>query len=386
MAIRLQHMTLPLGVLVSTGLHLAVAAGLAHYSAVWASRMALGDPTQLPQLSPPAAATFTPPEAEEAHPEAQKPKPRELRLGLSDAPVADTLTWLGYSEATEHNAPQGRVEQSSLSINPAPPSPNLPGEAAPSPIARAEAAAPADPTPLAPGERTPAGEQAAHESRATTEARPADLMPLARTLGRATDRLVEAISEAVERLPVPPAPSPGPEEGVAALPPPAPLPSPAAASAPPARPEDAAAPAAPAPTAPPAAAQAGQGGGLPGAKSDREAIAVSIRKSPSVTPGQVLATQGLEVRTRAPRFSTVTLFTRSPRNPAVRISFGRTGRVLKAEFVSDGQVLYDTGSEEVNRALLNSIYAWTAKGKALDELSADDPEAAVTLLLTILLR
>jgi hypothetical protein len=127
------------------------------------------------------------------------------------------------------------------------------------------------------------------------------------------------------------------------------------------------------------------GGGLPGIKTDREAPAVSSRGSSVVKPGQVVAAQGLEIKTIAPRWNTVTLFT-GMKNPTLRISFRRDGSVKDAVFVRDGDKVLDAGSSEANQPLLAAVYAWRAKGKALDELDPKDPEADVTILMTIILR
>lgn len=126
-------------------------------------------------------------------------------------------------------------------------------------------------------------------------------------------------------------------------------------------------------------------GGLPGLPSDREAIATAIRAAPIVRPGQVVASRGLDVRTVAPRWSMTAQLTLRPRNPTVYVTFGRDGRVREAGFVRDGEAVLDAGRDEINEPLLNAVYNWTARGRALEELDPDDPAAEVTLLFTIVL-
>lgn len=131
---------------------------------------------------------------------------------------------------------------------------------------------------------------------------------------------------------------------------------------------------------------AGRGESMAGLPADREALAAAIRAAPAVRPGQVVAGQGLEILTRQPRWSTTTVLTHRPRNPVVEIVFDREGRVRRAQFVRDGQRVYNTGYEDVDQPLLSAIYAWQARGRVLAELPPDDPDAGAKVILTILLR
>lgn len=244
-----------------------------------------------------------------------EPEPKRIKLGIAES-TADTMVWIGFEEATPHDARLSTLDQSAVTINdagrPAPPSP-------------APAAAQAQPLP-----RRDAGDaEAAIEALAAARGRVEDAVP------------------------------------------------------PELRAQAAATPAA-GPPRPTEAAESG-GGGLPGIKTDREAQAVSSRPSNSVKPGQVVAAQGLEIKTIAPRWNTVTLFT-GMRNPTLRISFRRDGSVKDAVFVRDGDKVLDAGSSEANQPLLAAVYAWRAKGKALDELDPEDPDADVTIQMTIILR
>src|SRR5512145_2331837 len=58
-------------------------------------------------------------ESNQPLPKTAEPEPESLpqtvRLGLTEA-SANTLTWLGFQEATEHAAPLGRTEQSPMTL------------------------------------------------------------------------------------------------------------------------------------------------------------------------------------------------------------------------------------------------------------------------------
>ena len=118
----------------------------------------------------------------------------------------------------------------------------------------------------------------------------------------------------------------------------------------------------------------------------REAIAAAARKTNSVRPGQVLAAEGLEIKTRAPRWTTTMMYLYRPQNPVLSITFGRDGRVINAEFLRAGNIVYGSGYTDVDQTLLNAVYGWTATGKPLEALDPAHPERGVSILMTILLR
>jgi hypothetical protein len=373
------------GVLVSAAMHLGLGVVVARYAgfAEPVIRLVSSTPRPAPERAPP------PPERELPRPEPPTPEApptrvKELKLGLTDAPDSASVAWLGFTEPTEHRAREGITEQSPMSLSPAPAAvTEAPaGVPEPRPVAAAPPSPPAAPAPQIAG--MPEGEiQQPAEPPAPT---PVDLRPVGKALIDAGGKLAEAIGQALERVS-----AAGPRRAADA---PEPKPArPESAPAPGERPPvargdaPAATPAPPAPQPPAAkAGNPGATGGMPGLKSDRESIAVSLKNAPVVVPGRVLAAQGLEVLTRSPRFDRLTVATQRPRNPAVRVLFGKNGKVKRAEFVVlDGEE-YNTGSPEVDRQLMNSVYAWTAKGRAVDELSKDDPDAAVSIVFSILLR
>ena len=281
-------------------------------------------------------------------PEEPEALPQTVRLGLTDA-TANTLTWLGFQEATEHSAPLGRTDQSAMTINPA------------GPQARPD---------------RPAGAQEPAQSPAVAaQPSPADLLQQpqdrqAADVAQAMAELRQRAAELSEELQAAsPNPAPKPEAGQRqpeAPKPPEPKPSPQ--------------PSTPAPSAAP-----GEGGGLPGIQSNKESIAVAIKQAPSVRPGQVAAAQGLEIQTRVPRWTVTTLMTLKPRNPTVLITFRRDGTVKNVEFARASGIEYSTGHEAWDQPLLNAIYGWTAKGKPLSELDPSDSESELTILMNILL-
>jgi hypothetical protein len=98
-------------------------------------------------------------------------------------------------------------------------------------------------------------------------------------------------------------------------------------------------------------------------KDEREAPPVSRNEGFKVQPGQVVARQGLEVRTAVPRFSIVALAsTRVNTNPLVELTFDKAGKVIAARFVRG------TGFDNIDGPILASLYRWTAVGDALDRV------------------
>ncbi len=89
----------------------------------------------------------------------------------------------------------------------------------------------------------------------------------------------------------------------------------------------------------------------------------------------------MRITTVRPEWSITTRLMTAPKNPVVRIVFGKDGKVKKAGFVR-GQ---STGYEEVDGPLLDALYRWTAKGESLDKLG-NDKNAGVGMSFRIVLR
>lgn len=125
-----------------------------------------------------------------------------------------------------------------------------------------------------------------------------------------------------------------------------------------------------------------------GLRSDKESPAAALKRAVKYRPGRPLAVQGLEVRTVEPRFPVAVRLTSSPRNPVVTIHFDRRGVVTRAEFLKDEEkkIIYSTGTPAMDEPLLTAIYQWRAKGRELEQLPADDPNATVSFVMEIFLR
>ncbi len=123
---------------------------------------------------------------------------------------------------------------------------------------------------------------------------------------------------------------------------------------------------------------------IAGLPSDRESVATALKEAVDLDDwSKPLARKGLEIKTVRPRWRTTTLLTRLPRNPVVMISFGKDGRVVKAEFIRhEGRTLH-TGSREVDEPLLDAVYKWRATGKELEQLKDGD---TVSFAIRIVLR
>lgn len=345
------------------------------------------------------------------------PDPDEVQLGLEQSD-AQTEAWLGFREATAHEAMESEVEQSAMTPTPAGGEPAPPMAMPPPTVERVQEASAAEVPPQAMATASePASELTAEpipeplpEPTADPAAEPRDSPePL-------PDPLVELVPEPAME------PVPGPQEApAAALPPseqaaspteqevspeappaeesvaeenPVPpverpiVPEPADEAQPPAAapdlprstPDDAPEPLPPAPP-PSTPVPPGQGGALSGEQSPSESSAASDHTPVEVRLGRVAAAQGLRITTVRPVFSVTTMSLAHPRSPTVVIEFGRDGHVRRASFLP-GKA---TGESGVDQPLLDAVYRWTASGERLEQLPTD-PEAVVAITMRIILR
>lgn len=139
-------------------------------------------------------------------------------------------------------------------------------------------------------------------------------------------------------------------------------------------------------TSPMAAAPGGQAGAPvpPGARpaevSEADTSPTSRIPAIDVKLGRPAAGQGLEVITVRPRFSVTTTLTTMPQRSSIDVVFGRDGTVLKAAFL-EGKT---TGYADVDGPLLDAVYRWRAKGKALLDLPAGrDPSKGLVVTFHI---
>lgn len=122
-------------------------------------------------------------------------------------------------------------------------------------------------------------------------------------------------------------------------------------------------------------------GSRPGEKANKVSDAVALKGAIKVSPGRPAAGQGLEIDTVRPEWGKTVQMLAVPRNPVVAVTFKKDGTVKEAEFWRG----MSTGWDAVDEPLLNAIFAWTAKGKKLDDLPPDD-ENGLTVLFDITLR
>lgn len=332
----------------------------------------------------------------------EEPSPEQLRLGIDESDH-ESDAWLGFADATEHEAPESTVDQSAMTpapaggepaaaLAPSPPEPSAPAELDPAPPEPSEPpASPSAALPAAPATPEPLPEADPVEADAPPPA-PVVLIPaIPAPIDPATpDPLLELAQETPPETPLGPVlllpapPPPGaestPQERTSAS---SPEPSPPPAE--PARPEqstpDDAAPAQN--PEPPGATPVppGEGGDLFGEKSPSESSAASRRPPVEIRPGRVAAAEGLQITTVRPIFDITTIATANPRSPTVLIEFGKDGRVRRAAFLPGRS----TGESRVDQPLLDAVYRWTARGEPLDALS-EDPDDVVGITMRILLR
>lgn len=364
-------------------------------------------------------------------PTKEEPLISRLRLGIEKSSVV-TETWLGFSDPSDHSGPLATVEQGAMSLRAAGhPQPEQPAEsqamtseppdsdvqpqvtvAIESESSPEMAPEPASVSVMSGGsaEEIPGQSQPGPFTKGAPEP---DLIPTPREATEASG-LSEAVDEPandtvqtlvgteVESLGLEVADAPlvfvsaprnaSTPEVLGSTP----NPAVAAAKSVPTGPE-----VGPSASAPPMLARAGGSGAAaselpaplprprrvsgdrPGVLSDRESVAAALKEAIDVKiDGRPAAAEGLEIKTTNPRWSITTQLTSSPKNPVVWMAFGRNGKVIDADFLS-GE---NTGWTVVDEPLLHAIFAWRAKGVALDELPDSDPRAAVRVVLRITLR
>ena len=343
------------------------------------------------------------------------PEDERVRLGIAESRQV-TVNWIGYADPTPNRGLPSELEQAAMSVVPVgvpvenpsavPSEASEPGEsptvAEPQEPSVAE---PAEPTESAaePAELTESAESQSRETAQPDSARPE------------TATAAEQGPEPVEPL-VAAGPTPlGPEIEVG-LPEPVEVSVESGAASPqdesaeptdaepaeerheaeatpeeaPAKDQPKAEPKPPVrPSKPASDAGGGPSGGddLPGEISDKESAPTA--KDPVVNIddwGRPAAGEGIEVMPRRPVWGPTIAAVAMPRSPTVLVEFDRTGRVRKASFVKENGKVLSTGSAEVDRVLLNSVYNWRAKGAKIEALPAEGPGSLFRLRMHIRLR
>ncbi|MCA9291846.1 MAG: hypothetical protein KDA25_12010 [Phycisphaerales bacterium] len=129
-----------------------------------------------------------------------------------------------------------------------------------------------------------------------------------------------------------------------------------------------AAPQTPTPAAAPSAPPGDQAPPGAGSGSDRDASASSVVEIPPEhwKEGKVVVGRGLDLKPSRPNYSPRSLLLGAPSNPLCELQIRRDGRVAKARLMTS------TGSREIDEAILNSLYRWTATGSTLELLEGDE--------------
>lgn len=307
--------------------------------------------------------------------------PAPMPLGIEES-RAVSINWLGFADPTEHHARPAEVEQAELS----PLDAGVPEAQAPQPpvaLAEPEAETEAEAEPeaetevlleTAPAEPVVAQEPAASPTEATAPSpgaeaesipAPSPLAVLEESSAAATEQLFRVVRRATARA-----------QELAEV-----AERVARQAAEQAKEASAAKAATSAEQAPQAAPTPPAGESPDVNPSPKESDATSLDDVAEWIPGRPASAQGLDITTVRPRWSITTRLSAVPRNPVLRIDFRKNGTVAKAEFLT-GQ---DTGYPDVDGPLLDAIYNWTAKGKALDELPAGDPKAVVSIKMQMVL-
>lgn len=132
----------------------------------------------------------------------------------------------------------------------------------------------------------------------------------------------------------------------------------------------------PQPAVEPTPAQDDQQDGSPGIQDTRVSPAVSLPTDVRRNElGKVVATEGLRINTTRLHLTDLQRSMGRPPSPLVEIFFDHTGRVFRAR-IPDGR---GSGRSDIDQALLNAIYEWTAEGEAIDALEERDPPLLVRM-------
>lgn len=130
------------------------------------------------------------------------------------------------------------------------------------------------------------------------------------------------------------------------------------------------------PTPDPKPAEDDEQDGSPGLKDTRAADAVSlpteVRRSEL---GKVIAGEGLKINTTRMHLTDLQRSMGRPPSPLVEIFFDHTGRVFRAR-IPTGR---GTGRSDIDQALINAIYEWTAQGEKINALEEGDPPLLVRM-------
>lgn len=432
--------SLPAGILTSLLVHAGLAGGLA----VFGDALGKGAEAQNQGMLIPLDEINPDDPLQKARPVRPEDQEEEVKLGIADG-VTQTETWLGFKDATPHSATPGTIDQAAFTIASGPISEMKVGgeDAAPSNARDAQAAVspPTEASPVAPETHAqePAKESQPQPVAAAPETLPPEVVspqptppptapPISALNPQGTQdkpddstvppevdaKVSDAAGDAKEkregqdtkendalREDQAPAPEKFEQESPPrdAVPEPQDRPDPTtpseqtkaqeAARTPPAEQPPTTTDATPRPpreaipgSAPKITGTRPGASGRPGERTDQSSDATStMRDVIDVVPGRPAAAKGLKIKTTPPQWGVTTSLMSAARNPVVSITFGRSGKVIRAGFVK-GQ---NAGSLEVDGPLLDAIHEWVAEGERLKSIP-DRPDAGVTIRMRIILR
>lgn len=130
------------------------------------------------------------------------------------------------------------------------------------------------------------------------------------------------------------------------------------------------------PTPEPTEAKDAEQQGSPGLQDTRAADASSVPVEMRRTQlGQVVAGEGVKINTTRIRLTDLQRSMGRPPSPLVEIFFDHEGRVSKAR-IPEGR---GTGRADMDNALINAVYEWTAEGARIEALEESDPPLLVRM-------
>ncbi len=294
-----------------------------------------------------------------------------LKLGI-DRSSAATINWIGFESPTEHSATQSTVEQAA--VTPVVGTTQVASEDQPSPPAEAESSpdqvATEQPQQVLPEESVqPPSDEISKPTIAIPSALaiPMDIFePVATAPVSSTEALLNAEPAPEVKTSLKeskPAQQAEPSESVS-------VPQKSSEAKPSEKPQE-------------AKTASADPSGTQGIKDTREADASTKIPNLKWSPGKPIAGEGLDIATVRPQWSVTVKAIARPRNPVVQIHFGADGIVRRAEFLKVDGEHKGTGHPHVDGPLMDAIYRWTAKGKAIDELLKDE---TLTVEIQLLLR
>ncbi len=218
----------------------------------------------------------------------------------------DTLTWIGYEEPTPHEAPLAPVEQAAMSLTP--------------------------PTPASPRtEPSPAAMSAEMVERIQDTARQVE--EWGRKFDASAARMVEMLTMLSDQQGEKPEKDADEESTQGEV----------LAQHPNAKPQQS-------PTTDSGNAQ------------EQESDGTSTTEPANIRMGKPATAQGLFIRTVRPTYGLVTRATARPADPVLEVEFLRDGSVEQVH------IERSSGNEQVDRAIVDAVYMWTAEGERLGKL------------------